>query len=67
MDNELDNLRSDLKSYMGANDLTIEEVARMIDRYPMTIWNFLRKCTRPQFATEARIRALVTKPTKRAK
>ena len=60
MENEYDGLREQLKSYMGENDLTIAEVAGLLDRYPLTIWNFLRKGTVPHFATAARIKKLVS-------
>ena len=59
MENEFDGLREQLKNYMGAHDLSVAQVAKKLQRQPLTIWSFLRKGTKPHFALEAKIRRLV--------
>lgn len=52
-------LRERLKSFMGERDLTVEAVARLVNRHPLTIWKFLRGKTAPHDQTIYRISKLV--------
>ena len=59
METNLDTLREQLKEYMGVHDLTVADLAKKLDRQPLSIWSFLRKGTKPHFALEYKIRRLV--------
>ena len=52
-------LREQLKAFMGEKDLTVEAVARLVNRHPLTIWKFLRGKTAPHDQTIYRISKLV--------
>lgn len=55
----MENLRSRLQAYMGEKDLSVREVAVLLDRHPLTIWKFLRGKTAPHAQTIYRIKKLV--------
>jgi len=56
----MEELREKLKMFMAENDLTLEQVARSINRETRTIWRFLHGVGRPNIRTEYRIRKLVS-------
>ncbi len=51
--------REQLKAYMGERDLTIDQVAKMLGRHPLTIWKFLRGKTNPHDRTMYKIERLI--------
>ena len=52
-------LKDSLKDFMGEGDLTIKDVAKLLDRHPLTIWKFLRGKTSPRDQTIYKIRKLI--------
>ena len=48
-----------LKFFMAEKDLTIKDVARLIERNPATVWAFLHQKVKPQDRTFYRIKKLV--------
>lgn len=52
-------LREQLKYFMAEHGLSVEEIAKRIDKDPGTIRNFLKNQTKPHIQTEYRIRALL--------
>jgi len=60
MDN-LNELIEKLKIFMAQHDLTLQDVAKKINRDPKTVWLFLHNQVRPHSTTEYRIRDLVSK------
>ncbi len=52
-------LRERLQAYMGEKDLSVREVAILLNRHPLTIWKFLRGKTEPHDQTLYRIEMLV--------
>jgi|GEM_PF-6591223 len=48
-----------LKFYMAEKDLTIKDVAHLIERNPATVWAFLRKKVKSQDRTVYRIKKLL--------
>ncbi|MEN6311264.1 MAG: helix-turn-helix transcriptional regulator [Acidobacteriota bacterium] len=55
----MDEIREQLKAYMGEKDLTVADVAKRLGRNPLTIWKFLRGKTKPHDQTMYRIKQLV--------
>lgn len=55
-------IREALRKFMAEKDLTITEVARLINRSPWTVWGFLNgKTKKPHFRTLIRISQLIEK------
>ncbi len=52
-------LRNRLQAYMGEKDLSVREVAALLNRHPLTIWKFLRGKTAPHDQTLYQIKKLV--------
>lgn len=55
----MDDLIEKLKVFMAHYDLTIQDIAKRINRNPWTVWRFLNKKTKPHSRTEYRIRKLI--------
>jgi len=55
----MNDLRNNLIAFMGERDLSITDVARLINRSPLTVWKFLRKKTNPHDQTLYRIKKLI--------
>lgn len=55
----MDDLREQLKNYMAEKDLTINEVAKIINRTSRTVFRFLHGQTIPRFQTEYKIKRLI--------
>lgn len=56
---KMNNLSEKLKIFMAEKDLTIEDIAKKIERNPRTIWLFLHNKVKPHSRTEYRIRQLI--------
>lgn len=54
-----DALREELKFFIADKDLTIKDVAGLIEKDRTTVWQFLHKKVKPQDKTVYRIRKLV--------
>ena len=48
-----------LKIFMAERDLTIQEIATLIDRNPKTIWQFLHQKVKPHDRTFYKIKKLI--------
>jgi len=48
-----------LKVFMGERDLSIKEVAILVNRHPLTIWKFLNNKTMPHDQTIYKIKKLI--------
>lgn len=55
----MNDLRNSLQAYMGEKDLSVREVAILLNRHPLTIWKYLRGKTVPHDRTLYRIEMLV--------
>jgi len=55
----MNNLREKLKVFMGERDLSIKEVAILVNRHPLTIWKFLNNKTKPHDQTIYKIKKLI--------
>ena len=48
-----------LKLYMAENDLTVVEIAKLVNRHPQTIYKFLKGEITPTFQTLYQIKKLL--------
>jgi len=48
-----------LKFFMAEKDLTIQDVATLINKHPKTVWQFLHQKVKPHSRTEYRIKKLI--------
>jgi len=48
-----------LKFFKAERNLTIEEIAKLIDKDPKTVWQFLNQKTRPHSNTLYKIKKLL--------
>lgn len=55
----MNELRERLRSYMGEKDLSVREVAALLNRHPLTIWKYLHGKTEPHHQTIYQIKKLV--------
>ena len=55
----MSDLKEQLRAYMGEKDLSVREVAALLNRHPLTIWKFLHGKTKPHHQTLYRIKKLV--------
>jgi transcriptional regulator with XRE-family HTH domain len=55
----MNELRVRLRAYMGEKDLSVREVAALLNRHPLTIWKFLHGKTEPNHQTLYQIKKLV--------
>lgn len=55
----MDDIREQLRAYMGEKDLSVSEVARLLGRNPLTIWKYLHGKTKPHDQTMYRIKKLI--------
>ena len=55
----METLREKLKAFMGERDLTVEGIAILINRHPLTVWKFLRGKTKPHDRTLYKIKKLI--------
>lgn len=62
-----DQLRDRLREYMGEEDLSVREVAALLNRHPLTIWKFLHAKTEPHDQTIYQIRKLLEKKPARGR
>ena len=56
---DMESIIEQLKIFMAERDLTIENIATLIDRSPRTVWQFLHQKVKPHSRTEYRIRKLI--------
>ena len=56
---DTDTLREELKFYMADKDLTIHDVARLIEKDSKTVWQFLKGIVKSQDRTIYKIKKLV--------
>jgi len=56
---EINSLRERLKEFMGEKDLTFDDIGKLTNRYPQTIWKFINRKTVPHERTLYRIRKLI--------
>ena len=52
-------LKEQLRAYMGEKDLSVREVAALLNRHPLTIWKFLHGKTEPRLQTIYQIKKLL--------
>jgi len=55
----MNELRELLRTFMGERDLSVKEVAILINRSPLTVWKFLRGKTNPHDQTLYKIKKLI--------
>ena len=55
----MDEIVEKLKQFMADYDLTIDDIARKINRNPRTIWLFLHQKVKPQDRTLYKIKRLL--------
>jgi transcriptional regulator with XRE-family HTH domain len=55
----MENLKEKLRAYMGEKDLSVREVAALLNRHPLTIWKYLNGKTVPHHQTLYQIKKLV--------
>lgn len=58
----MEDLRIKLIEYMGEHDLTLSDIAKQINRTPLTVWNFIRGKTKPHDQTLYKIKKLIEEP-----
>lgn len=56
---QMDELIEKLKFFMAERDLTIQDLATLVNKHPKTIWQFLHQKVKPHDRTLYKIKKLI--------